>query len=725
MNRLELSARLLATFLEELEEQVRTMNADLLALEAAPADAARLKSLFRVAHTLKGAARAAGVPLVEQACHALEALLAKARDGAIALGPKEFQLLFAAADALREAGERVRAGQDLAGSPLEALRDTLSGRARPRAAAPPVAEAAPAETAPAAQLLVSQVRVTAEKLDELMASSTQLLVAGERAVNRAREFRALHDSAARWATEWRRAGRRVKLALAESGKRSPALRALDGLENELRDLVHDAARVATDAAADARALSSTSGDVQDGVRRLRMRPFAEACEALPRVVRDLAPTSGKEVRLEIAGADVEADRAVLDGLREAIVHMVRNAVDHGIEAPSARANAGKARQGVVSVSAALLGDRIIVKVADDGAGLDVQAIRSRFEQRGIPLPGDERELGRLLFRTGLSTREQVTMISGRGVGLDIVRTAVERIRGSVRVEWIQGRGTTFTVECPPTLATIRAVLVAVGPQLVALPTASVERLLRVRPEEIKHVEGRDVIATPGGPVPLASLARLLPPLVERPIAGAASVVVLGADSQRLAIVVDELVAEQEVVLRPLSRERPLPHVSGAVLLETGRVGLVLNPASLVAAGLEAAAGASLTVAEVKADGAATRRLLVVDDSITTRTLEQSVLEAAGYEVLAAVDGAEAWRLLQEQGADLVVADIEMPRMDGFQLCEAIRASKRFHELPVVLVTALESPEHRARGLEVGADAYIGKSSFEQQKLLDAIEQLLG
>ncbi|MEX2156439.1 MAG: response regulator [Gemmatimonadales bacterium] len=724
MNKDQLAARLLVTFTAELDEQVRTMNADLLALEAEPAAAERLKSLFRVAHTLKGAARAASVPPVEHACHALETLLAQARDGKLTLGPEEFALLFSAADALGDAGTRLKAGRDLAGSPLAALRDRL-GR-EPGKGQKPTPSAPPPSPPSSGERGDGQVRVHAEKLDALLAATGQLLVTGSRVASRPAELQALHDVAARSATEWSRTGRRLRLALERSAAPAALIQAVNGMEENLRHVIQETGRLATGAAADARSLTQVTDEVADRVRRLRMRPFAEACEALPRAVRDLATTAGKELEIEVLGGDVEVDRAVLDGLRDALLQLVRNAADHGIEPPADRERAGKPRRGKVTVAAALKGDRLTVTVSDDGAGLDVPAVRAQLERRGLPVPGDERELARTLFGGGLSTRGDVTAISGRGVGLDIVRAAVARIRGSVDVTWVQGRGTTFTLECPPTLATIRALLAAVGPQIVAVPTTHVERLLRVRPEEIKHAEGRDVIATPEAPVPLVSLARLLPPLVERPAAGPLAVVLLRAGERRLAVVVDELVAEQEVVLRPVGRgDHPLPHISGAAILGTGRVALVLNPASIVGAGLGLGAGPGLTVAETKPAGPAMRRILVVDDSITTRTLEQSILEAAGYDVRTAVDGADGWKVLQEHGCDLVVADIEMPRMDGFGLCEAIRGSKRFKQLPVVLVTALETPEHRARGLEVGADAYIGKSSFDQQNLLDTIGQLLG
>src|SRR6266571_5365190 len=448
-----------------------------------------------------------------------------------------------------------------------------------------------------------QVRVAGEKLDVLLASTEQLLIAGSRVASRPAELAALHDFAARWATEWRRAGRRLRLALERSGASAATRQAVHVVEEHLGRLVHDTSRLAASATEDARTLAQATDEVADRVRGLRMRPFAEACEALPRAVRDIAAAVGKEVQLEIRGGDVHADRAVLDGLREAILHLVRNAVDHGIEPPVVREQAGKSRTGTVAVAAAVRGDRIIVTVADDGAGLDVPAIRAQLERRGVPVPTAERDLAPALLAAGVSTRAETTAISGRGVGLDIVRAAVGRIRGKADVTWVAGRGTTFTLECPPTLATVRALLVAVGPQILAVPTIHIARLARITPEAIRHAEGRQAIAT--------------------------------------------------------------------------------------------------------------------------RTLEQSILDAAGYDVLTAVDGGDGWRVLQEHGADLVVADIEMPRMDGFALCEAIRASKRFKELPVVLVTALETPEHRARGLEVGADAYLGKSSFDQQNLLDTITQLLG
>jgi two-component system chemotaxis sensor kinase CheA len=728
MNKDRLAARLLATFLGELEEQLRVLNAELLALEANPGDRERLRAVFRVAHTLKGAARAAGVPLIERACHALEALLAEARDGKLTLAVEHFRLLFAAADALSDAGARLRDGRELEGSELARLTDALAGP-MPEAAAPAATRAglppvAPALAQPAART-DGQVRVQAAKLDVLLAAAGELLVARGRLTARTGDIQALHDLATQCLAEWRRTSRGLRISLERSGSAATP-GGLAETTDALLQLAREAGRVARAVREDVHELAASVEEVLHGVRELRMRPFTDACEALPRAARDLAATVGKEIDLEISGGDVEADRAVLDGLREALLQLVRNAVDHGIEASAERVAAGKPRRGRIHVGATLQGDRIIVTVSDDGAGFNVAAVRAALARRGQSVPEAERDVVHALFESGLSTRPEAGVVSGRGVGLDVVREAASRIRGTVSAAWEMGGGTRIEIRCPPSLASIRAVLVAVGSQPVAIPTTHVERLLRVRLEAVKQVEGRRVIATPEGPVPLVALARLLPPLPEKPAAGPIPVVLLATASRRVALAVDELVAEDEVVLRPLRlASGPARRVSAAALLSSGQIALVADPEALVAAGLDAAAQSGIALTAPEPGRPSKRRVLVVDDSLTTRTLEQSILEAAGYDVLTAVDGSDGWRVLQEQGCDLVVADIEMPRMDGFALCEAIRASQRFKELPVVLVTALETPEHRARGLEVGADAYIGKSSFDQQNLLDIIKQLLG
>jgi two-component system chemotaxis sensor kinase CheA len=722
----DLALRLRALFVEELEEQVRAATEHLLALERAPSDGEQLRSLFRVMHTLKGAARSAGVPAVERLCHRLEAMLASARDENRALSRVELDMLFTGTDRLTAVEARLRAGATVSDDDVD-LRRAPTPAARGAGVVSATADQAPPAAAPDAAL-ESAIRVGQDRVDALYAISNRLLILAGRVESQSAEVEAVHDTATRTSSAWRRIRRALEQALPAEGQ--AMLRDLATIDDSLDELRTASAHLLGESLQSGRDLGRLAGEISRGVRELRMRPFADALADLPRVVRDVATATGKQAELVTFGETVQADRAVLGQLHDALIHLVRNAVDHGIELPAQRRAAGKPEAGTVRVGASLIGDRIVVTVQDDGAGLDIGTMRRELTARGEVVPVDDRAVALRLFLGGVTTRATATSISGRGVGLDAVRAVAERVRGSVDVNWTRNGGTTFTLEAPLTLATVRAVIARVGATHVAIPAAFVERLLRVAPEALRSIEGRVAIETGVGEAPamVASLATILgPPLVNRPPDGAWSLALLRVGDHRAAVRVDELLEESDVVVRPIRAHGrvAVPHVSGAAMLANGTVALVLNLTAVIATALGLPADSTQLGTAPHAAAAPRRRVLVVDDSITTRTLESSVLEAAGYEVLTAVDGSDGWRVLQERGADLVVSDVEMPRMDGLQLCEAIRASTRFHALPVVLVTALETPEHRARGLEVGADAYLGKSSFEQEGLLTTVRDLLG
>ena len=724
-----LPEKLRAIFLGELDDQLMVVNADLIALESNPAEAERLKSLLRAAHTLKGAARAAGSEAIADTCHAMETMLTPARDRGVVLGPAEFRILFAAADALAEEGRRLRQSTQRAENDRGQPRPEISAPAADAVASASLDQAATAPERTASDYL----RIDPTTLDSVLASVEQLLVAIDSVGVHARDARALSELTTKAARTVSQSGRRAQSRNGGNGSPTSSHSTDSGVtdaESQWRRLAEQTARLANNAAADARHLGNAGSELAERTRRLRMRPFGDACEALPRVVRDLGGALGKDVRLSIVGSDVQADRVVLDGLREALVHLVRNAIDHGVEPPAIRAAAGKPPQATITIAASIAGDSISVCVEDDGAGLDMAAIRASFARLGKSVPAEDDAVVAALFRGGVSSRVEASDISGRGVGLDLVRNAVERIHGTVDASWTRGKGTRFTIHSPLTLATIRTLLVKVGTETVALPTMHVERVRRVSAADLRRAEGHDVLLADKGkddrPVRLVSLARLLgPPLAERAIDKHANGVILEMQGRRLAVLVDELVSEQVVIVRKLDGARAsLPYLSGVAILGGGRIALVANVPRLLSGGLDAPGTA--TVAPADGDEAPSRRrILVVDDSVTTRMLEQSVLEEAGYDVKTAIDGAAAWEMLADDAWDLVVSDVEMPRMDGFALCAAIRGSPRLARLPVVLVTALEKQEHRAKGLEVGADAYIGKSSFDQRSLLETIQQLLG
>ncbi len=743
MTRDDLAARLLITLAEELDEQTALLNDELLSLEQDVDDQTRLRAVFRIAHTLKGAARAAGVTSIEELCHALEAVLAEARNGRLQLDAQRFALLFETADALAAAASELRAGRTPSSSfdsfpeLQRRLRVTRTGVAAPSSESRPdprlghqVRRAGSAMPITAAEVSRSgreesrHLRVHVDKLDTLLAAAGQLLMSTGRAESHVERMEDLADHASRLQADWRRSWKRTRALLQSAGATARDMGALDAIGARIDNVATATFHVSRDARSDRLRLSRVASDVTERARELRMRPFSDAVEALPRLVRDLATSTGKEVRLDVSGERVEADRAVLEGVREAVLQLVRNAVDHGIELPDRRRAAGKPAQGSVRVGAELQGDGLRVIVEDDGSGLNVPAVRAQLQQRGIPVPQEDRGTVELLFEGGVSTRQTATEISGRGVGLDVVRSAVQRIGGSVDVRWREGEGTTFTIDAPLTLAALRVLLVRSGRHLLGIPTSSVERLVHVRAEEIQQVQGRPIIEVDDQAMPLAPIAGLLgPPLTGEQPGSLRHVAIVNAAARRIAVSVDELVSEQEITLRPLERlgAPRLEKLAGAALLASGQVALVVSVGALVRA---ADAGAAPPELVSRAEAPVRHRILVVDDSITTRILEQTVLESAGYDVMTAVDGVEAWNLLQERGADMVVSDVEMPRMDGFALCEAMRASRNFRDVPVVLVTTLESEDHRQRGLDAGADAYIVKSSFDQEALIETIEQLL-
>ncbi len=709
MDRDRLALALMATFLEELEGHVAALNRDLLALEKAPSPARTeelMTSLLRTVHSVKGASRAVSEGIIELACHRLEEVLVAVHRGG-RTSPELMELCFATADALDDAGRRLAQKQSLEGSPLDALLPRLEEATHAPEPKPTAAKAAtpkaPVPTPPPVEAPVPgpeglPVRVSAQKLDALLARSGELRVAGLRMEGRVELMETVHEEL-------------HQLRLRLGGPDEAAARRLETRVAQLGRAL----------ATDRRTLLQATAGLDEEVRRARTLPFAETCAGLERSGRDLAREVGKQVRLEVHDGGLELDRSLLQGLREPLLHLVRNAVDHGLETPAERREAGKPEEGRVTLSARLLGGRVQVAVEDDGRGLDLGSIRERARRRGLPVLNDEGD-ARLIFLSGLSTAEAVTSVSGRGVGLDVVRSQVEALRGSVDVAFQPGQGTCFTLDVPLTLSTLRVLLVTAGGHTFAVAGESVARLLRLDPGDVRTVEGRRMWATPQALVPLATLTAVLglPEGTPRP---RPSAMVLASGEVRAVLGVDEVVAEQEVLIRGLGpRIRRGGHVSGMAVLPDGRLAALLNPASLV----RAAEGRTVVSAlfPAPAEKKARRRILLADDSMTTRTLERSILESAGYDVLACVDGQEAWERLQAEGADAVVSDVEMPRMDGFALTEAVRGSPRFGRLPVVLVTARARPEDKARGLQVGASAYLVKSAFDQTHLLETLRQLI-
>ncbi|BDG06087.1 hybrid sensor histidine kinase/response regulator [Anaeromyxobacter oryzae] len=707
-----LQAKLRATFLSELEEHVRSLTADLLSLERAGPDerAELLHRLFRTVHSVKGSARAASVELIEAAAARMEGLLATARETQTAPGHATIDLLLEAVDGIDEASQRLRDQRALDGGPLAALVTRLAP-GQPPAPAPPAA--------------LGSIRLGVDRLDRLQALEAELRAARHASDGVGAHIGALQDTVRRWEQEWE--GDVRALRAATRAEPSGPFHAISQRQRARLDRLRaDLDRLAAEAAAARRRVDGAAEPLADALRALRMVPFGDACLGLDRTARDLARASAKDVEVVFQGADVHLDRAVAEALRAPLLHLVRNAVDHGVEPPADRTARGKPARGRIVVSALLRGGEVEVSVEDDGRGLDLEAIAARARRDGLADERDPRALARLVFLPGFSTAHTVTDVSGRGVGLDAVRAGIEALQGSIDVETRPGAGTRFELVVPLTLVALRALLVRAGGETLAVPASHLRRVVASRPEDVRAIGGRDTVVVDGAALPVAVLADVLglPAPPPPPRAASVPLVVVAAGGRPVALAVEALVAEQELQIRGLgARVRRAPHLAGAAILPDGAVSLILHVPEVVATAL----GRSGPTALHRALDAPRRRrrVLLVDDSPTTRTLERSILEGAGYLVATAADGDEAWAILEREGADALVADVEMPRLDGFALTEAVRASPRLAGLPVVLVTARETEADRARGLASGASAYLVKSTFDQRSLLETLEQLLG
>lgn len=722
-------AALRATFDVEAQEHVQAIATGVLALEQSPAADARrqlVETVFRAAHSLKGAARAVDFTAIEALCGSLEDTFA---------GWK------------RQASEPPRHELDGVHRTLDAITASLAAPGPDRG---PVPLAAPARPIQAEMLPASDdtVRISVAKLDAHVLQAEEMLTAKASVRQRAEDLGLLGARLASWKKDWtsaepdaralRQSLERSMSAAGAAAPQAPApvaglLAFLERNLDQLHSLDGAVAALAKAAEHDHDVIGKLVDDLLEDAKTLLLLPFATLAALFPKLVRDLCRDQRKEADLAIHGDDVEIDKRILEEMKAPLIHLLRNAVDHGIETPDERRRAGKPARATIRLGASRVsGNKVELIVADDGAGIDAAAVAAAAVDRGILSAEaarqlNETEAARLIFETEVSTSPMITSLSGRGLGLAIVREKAEKLGGTVSVDSRPGHGTTFAIVLPSTLATFRGVLVEAAQQIFVVPTVHVERVGRVRNDEIRTVEGRDTIALSGRAVAVVSLAAALEcaPGTSRDAHGFTPVVVLGAGEQRVAFAVDAVLDEQEVLVKPL--RKPLVRVrniAGATVLGSGQVVPILNVIDLLkSAGRSAGVVARAPIAAHAAEARA-KSVLVAEDSITSRMLLKSILESAGYTVKTAVDGMEAFTLLRAERFDLVVSDVEMPRLDGFGLTGRIRADPRLAELPVVLVTALETREDRERGIDVGASAYIAKGSFDQSNLLDAVRRLI-
>ena len=756
-----------------------------------------LTNIFRAAHSIKGAARAVNLKDIETIAHHVEDVLVRIREGVLSLTPQYFDVLLAAVDAIGTAmaahlrGEQMSAEvmtavlarlddtvreQTEPGVPKTAV-DSTEGENRPSGAPQAMVEDSGGEKSllpeSSSQPLVSldagpppatpyastpptpvkdkqpigprpiqvedTIRVRTSKLDTLMDGLGELLVMQMRTEKLVAQMKALQERTIRWQKNWRKIRphlsrlRRHYLNVDKTDV-APLFDFLENNEQELKVQSTEFNTLLDSLTSDRNHLQLVTDDLQNGIRSARMLPVATLFDLFPRMVRDLGHDHGKDIVLEVEGQEAEVDRQALELLKDPLTHMLRNAVDHGIEAPEERLALGKPRHGTIRLCAEQRGSNLLLTISDDGRGINLDAVRRAAIERGLVSSEkiadlSEREVAELIFYSGLSTAGQTTDLSGRGVGMDVVRKNLEQMRGLIQVETTLGLGTTFILTLPLTLTTSQVLLVRVAGETIALPMMNVERILHVNVAQVGSIEGHPAIYAQGRPLPLVNLAHVLKlPEVEQPLPPDAKipVVILSVVEKRIALRVSGFLSTQQVVVKSLGGQlRRVRNVVGAAILGDGHLVTILNVSDLIRS-IQVKSVASLSLPIVTKE---TRRwrVLLADDSITTRALEKHILENAGYDVLAAADGQEAWELIcgNEKGLpDLVISDINMPKMDGFLLTQSIKGDSKYSHVPVVLVTSLDSSQDRLHGMEAGADAYIVKSAFDQRELLNTIERLI-
>lgn len=577
------------------------------------------------------------------------------------------------------------------------------------------------------------IRVATRKLDSLMNQIGELLITKIKIDQRLQDARELMVFSEDYLNELQQARKTVNPAGEEL-----TITTLDCYKNLLHKANEKAVQMDKklnlfyhNLEEDRNQMSLITDDLQKDIKKTRMLPFCTVVEVFPRMVRDLAQEEGKDVRIEIKGGEVELDKNILENIKDPLIHLIRNAIDHGIESPKEREKKGKPIEGTIHIRAYQQGDSIIINAEDDGNGIQLELVKKVALKKGLFTSQQleqmsERQLLDIIFQPGFSTSKILTDVSGRGVGMDVVRTNIEKLRGIISVDSKPGEGTTFTVKLPLTMVTLPTLKVQVQEEIYSLPISSIETTVEVSPEQIFTLEGQEAINYNHSPVLLVHLEEILELSSgeEEVKEGKRPAIILGSAEKRVAFLVDELVGEDVVVAKALSSHlERVRNISGATVLGNGRISLILNISDLIeSAQYQTLKGKRRKTVEVKENIKGS--ILVIEDSVTTRTLEVSILESAGYEVVAATDGQDGYSKLMNQKFDLIVTDIQMPHMDGFTFTRKIKSDQKYQHIPVILLTSLESPSEKKRGVEVGADAYITKSSFDQNNLLDTISRLL-
>lgn len=755
-------ASLLELFSLEAEAQTQVLSAGLMALERNPTQADQLEVCMRAAHSLKGAARIVGVDAGVSVAHVMEDCLVAAQEGRLRLSAEHIDALLQGTDLLMRIATP---GDAVAQATLPVFLAQMASLLDPGAATvPAVPLAAPLQAEPQVATLPSEplvvpvdpaepepepepvlrrkpgkrvgegaervLRVTADRLNSLLDLSSKSLVETQRL----KPYLATLQRLKRMHGQGMQALDGLRMQLEDSGQSSEVLEALAQTQRLLAETQQILQQQAADLDEFGWQASQRAQLLYDTALACRMRPFADVLTGQSRMVRDLGRSLGKPVRLVVDGEKTQVDRDVLEKLEAPLTHLLRNAVDHGIELPERRLLAGKPDEGVIRLRASHQAGMLSLELIDDGAGIDLERLRSSIVERALS-PADtvarmsDAELLTFLFLPGFSLRDKVTEVSGRGVGLDAVQHMVRELRGSIELTQVAGEGCRFHLQVPLTLSVVRSLVVEVGGEAYAFPLAYIERTLEVTAEQIVQIEGRQHFWHEGRHIGLVAASQLLNRPAGQSDEASLRVVVIREREQLYGVAVERLVGERVLVVMPLDpRLGKVQDISSGALLDDGSVVLIVDVEDLLRSVEKLLSTGSLERIERGSSGVrgvTRKRVLVVDDSLTVRELQRKLLGNRGYDVAVAVDGMDGWNALRGEDFDLLITDIDMPRMDGIELVTLVRRDQRLQSLPVMVVSYKDREEDRRRGLDAGADYYLAKASFHDDALLDAVVELIG
>ncbi len=732
---------MLELFRMEVETQKVVLSNGLVSIERDPANPTELESLMRAAHSLKGAARIVGLTPAVSVAHAMEDGFVAAQKNKITMGRAQIDAMFQGVDLLARIANTPEADiQQWSAHKAEEvenfvahLKASLAASNAPKPVeeaktpAPPESKAEQSSSTSTKDAQERFLRVTSGNLNRLLG------LAGESLVE-SRRLRPFSESLLRLKRQQNELSHMLDdLRDWQANGDETTKRRLAGAQAKISECRYYLNERLTELEMFDRRATNLAKRLYSETLSCRMRPFADGVQGFPRLVRDLAHKLGKNIRLEIIGQETQVDREILEQLETPLTHILSNAVDHGIERAEERQHTGKPAEAVMRLEARHSSGILLIIVSDDGRGIDVESIRRAVVRRKqatteVAAQMSEAELMEFLFLPGFSTRENVTDVSGRGVGLDIVRNMAKNVRGNVRLFSQLGQGTRFQFELPLTLSVVRSLLVNIGGEPYAFPLAGIHHTLKLPRAQIQTLEGKQHFPLHHRQVGLVTARQILDYPAAPPSDDEQSIIIMGEKESLCGLVVDKFLGEQELVVQPLDpRLGKIKDISAGALMENGAPVLIIDPEDLLRSIEKLAERGSLNRIEEAASATAkkSKRVLIVEDSLTVRELERKLLQSQGYEVEVAVDGMDGWNAVRTNQFDLVVSDVDMPRMDGIELVQNIRKDPKLKSMPVLILTYKDREEDRRRGLEAGADYYLVKGSFHDDILIKAVTDLIG